>query len=168
MSIVPRFYLDSMAVPSGPSLLQLLALRRLQGANPATAAATAILRLRPSSSRSPEAAIARGVGANSVRAAPRLAGRRVEAGVRDAHPNLPARVARLRADGDSCLDDVDAFIRAAGEQRHLEPACAHLLSRMLICACRALLGRLWDHFFGYNCVSLSSAVSIYCIQHTSS
>ena len=68
----------------------------------------------------------------------------MEAGVRDAHPNLHARVARLRADGDSCLDDVDAFIRAAGEQRHLTPACSRLLTHMLTRMLRALPAMLQD------------------------
>ena len=68
----------------------------------------------------------------------------MEAGVRDAHPNLHARVAGPRADGDGCLDDVDAFIRAAGEQRHLTPACSRLLTHMLTRMLRALPGRLQD------------------------
>ena len=41
-----------------------------------------------------------------------------------------------------CLDDVYDYVRAEGEQRHLEPSCSRLLSGKLTRMLRALLGRL--------------------------
>ena len=65
--------------------------------------------------------------------------------MREVHPDLPARVAGLQADYDGCLDDVFAYVRAAGKQRHLTPACSRLLSRMLTRMLRALPAMLQDH-----------------------
>ena len=61
-----------------------------------------------------------------------------------------AAAASVRRGHDIDRERVGGVARAAGEQRHLDPACDRLLSRMLIFACRALLGRLWDHFFDYG------------------
>ena len=74
--------------------------------------------------------------------------------MRDAHPDLHEPAAGPRRDHYGCLDNVYAFVRAKGEQRHLEPACSRLRSHILTRMLRALPGRLWYHFFHYGMITI--------------
>ena len=65
-----------------------------------------------------------------------------------------AAAARVRRGHEVDRERLGRVARAAGEQRPFHLTRSRLRLQMLICACCALLGRLWDHFFDYG-VSLS-------------